>query len=222
MRQSLRRHIMAAETDGMQMNTDSLVQLNPMLADVSHTTRIAYAKFMTTKLKKEIKFEEDQVQIENEVIRARETKAFNRFKSNAGILKKVKSIPPENASTEAPADEASTSTTPPDDSKDFRARTPIEEDPNEGAQTPDLLIETPTPAPSPKPTPAPSPKPTPDPSRAPTPELSTPQITASVSTTSKVDSPIVKPRSLSITSESKVPTVSTPDLGLYLSLRCYC
>jgi len=92
-RQSLRRHIMSAQAQGLMMDTDNLLQYNPKLADVSHTTRIAYAKFMTTKIKKEIKFEDEQtVKNENELERARGARALNRFKANAGILKK-KSAP---------------------------------------------------------------------------------------------------------------------------------
>lgn len=140
-RQSLRRQIMDASNDGLTMNTETLLEFNPKLADVSHTTRIAYAKFMTTKLKKEIKFENDKIEIENEIVRARETKAFNKFKTNAGILKRTV----EKAFVTEPTDNPDEIQVEPlasneGTSKDFRARTPIEEDPNEDIQTPDRSL----------------------------------------------------------------------------------
>jgi transient receptor potential cation channel subfamily C member 4 len=139
-RQSLRRHIMDTSSAGLTMNTETLLEFNPKLADVSHTTRIAYAKFMTTKIKKEIKFEDEKVTNENEkVVRAREAKAFNKFRVNAGILKKAREISAEDAKTNNAVSivEPSTSSASDDISKDFRARTPIQEDPNEDIQTPD-------------------------------------------------------------------------------------
>ena len=141
-RQSLRRQIMDASNDGMTMNTETLLEFNPKLADVSHSTRIAYAKFMTTKLKKEIKFENDKIEIENEIVRARETKAFNKFKTNAGILKRTveKAVVSETIlNSEEPQVETLAATNE-GTSKDFRARTPIEEDPYEDIQTPDRSL----------------------------------------------------------------------------------
>lgn len=85
----------------MAMNTESLLEFNPKLADVSHHTRVAYAKFMTTKIKKEISFEDDRVTIENEKSRERGLKAFNKFKSNAGILKKLDIAGSSNSSDPA-------------------------------------------------------------------------------------------------------------------------
>lgn len=141
-------------TDDLSMSTQGLVELNPKLADVSHHTRIAYAKFMTTKLKKEISFEDEKITIENEIIRARESKAFNKFKTNAGILKKRISESKLNKEVEETAKETNVSvvehhpeptpspipSTNEEDYKDFRARTPIEEDPNEDTQTPDRCL----------------------------------------------------------------------------------
>ncbi|KAL7030847.1 hypothetical protein ACKWTF_006807 [Chironomus riparius] len=138
-RQSLRRHIMNAQTEGLMMDTDNLLQYNPKLADVSHTTRIAYAKFMTAKIKKEIKFEDEQtegekVRIENELERTRGARALNRFKANAGILKK--SVGPKNPEvilqngdlTVVEVEKSSTVSPVTSVERDFRARTPIEEE----------------------------------------------------------------------------------------------
>lgn len=122
------------------MNTETLLQYNPKLADVSHTTRVAYAKFMTTKIKKEIKFVDEKE-------RERGAFALNKFKANAGILKKTISINPESETIEeqvsSPSPTLAPSPIPPEENKDFRARTPIEEDPYEDVKTP-----APTPTPS--------------------------------------------------------------------------
>lgn len=206
-RQSLRRHIMDAETVGLTMNTDSLVELNPKLGEVSHTTRVAYAKFMTTKVKKEIQFEDDsKVRIENEKIRARESKAFNKFKEKAGILKKtaekaLDETPKSSSSTTAEVTEVSAVK---EEAKDFRSRTPIEETDEdnqtpEQASTPENVIDTKVGQPSPSPTSSEKPlKPQPN--------------TASNETidTRKADSPIAKATPVSNSPDQKS---LTPDLA---------
>lgn len=137
-RQSLRRRIMeVSSAGGLDCSTEGLLEVNPALADVSHGTRIAYAKFMTAKLKKDLKFEDEKVTMENERSRARETKAFNKFKSHAGILKKrviEKSTVEQNdqqvqGTAKSYNDDQRT--------KDFRSRTPIEEESSEHIPTPD-------------------------------------------------------------------------------------
>ena len=115
---------------GLAMNTETLLEFNPKLADVSHTTRVAYAKFMTTKIKKEFRFEDDQVTIENEKTRERGMKAFNKFKTNAGILKRFEALKSDSSGSGTSSDEVKF--------EDFRSRTPIEEDPNEDNQTPEI------------------------------------------------------------------------------------
>lgn len=159
-RLSLRKHIMEAETHGMTMNTESLLEYNPKLADVSHTTRIAYAKFMTTKIKKEIKFEDEQVAVEDELAKVRGARALNKFKANAGILKKtlaaketedvvqngdltkIETTPVTPPSSPSPqvADESEMG-------RDFRSRTPIEEEESESSSerpgTPNTLLDEP-------------------------------------------------------------------------------
>lgn len=133
-RESLRRNIVESQKNGLGMDTDHLIQYNPKLADVSHPTRVAYAKFMTTKIKKEIKFK-DECGFENEQERTRGATAFSKFKSNAGILKKAEIVKAEisEAPPSSPVPEVSPapSPTPVAEEKDFRSRTPIEEDPLE-------------------------------------------------------------------------------------------
>lgn len=201
-RQSLRRHIMDNTNAGLTMNTEALLELNPKLADVSHTTRIAYAKFMTTKIKKEIKFEDERVTHENEQIdRAREAKAFNKFKVHAGILKKAKEMKAED-------DKASNSVTMVEPVEDFRARTPIEEDPDEDVQTPDRpstpenILDEPVPQIASSPIPAtPSLSPTPNADLKPSPSPS-----PSPSEGRKPDSPLVKSKT------GAIPTIKAPVL----------
>lgn len=140
------------------MNTEKLLQYNPKLADVSHPTRVAYAKFMTTKIKKEIKFQ-DECGFVNEQERNRGAEAFKKFKTNAGILKlreevvkvevnKESSISP--VPTSFPSSTPTTpSPTPTDDDKDFRSRTPIPEESSEEMISPpptpsNLLEDTPS------------------------------------------------------------------------------
>jgi transient receptor potential cation channel subfamily C member 4 len=169
-RQSLRRAIIEAGNSGMSSSTEKLVEINPQLAEVSHGTRVAYAKFMTSKYKKEIRFNE--VEVMDEATRAKELKAFNRFKEKAGILKKrAESNPKPSTSSEQETD-----------TKNFRSRTPIEEDPREGLQTPDRpstpdagkVIDPPSKSTTPEPkkttTPEPSKSPSPQPTKESTPE----------------------------------------------------
>uniref|UniRef100_A0A182PV03 Transient receptor ion channel domain-containing protein n=1 Tax=Anopheles epiroticus TaxID=199890 RepID=A0A182PV03_9DIPT len=52
-RQSLRKQILDNSTKGLEMDTDHLVEYNPKLSEVTPVTRVAYVKFMTTKMKKD-------------------------------------------------------------------------------------------------------------------------------------------------------------------------
>lgn len=217
-RQSLRRHILECQGTGLSMNTENLLQYNPKLADVSKSTRVAYAKFMTAKLKKEIHFEDGRVQTETEVReKAQATRAFNRFKVNAGILKKSVYPPdpepepiiyetnmesvaenfPENAedaSDEVISDEEFRAL------KDFRSRTPIEEDPDE-----DLISTYSPPTPEPFHSTSPNQLASPDIvlNASPSPPL-IPEITMSPPKSPKVDSPMPKLRSNSNVSEQRI------------------
>lgn len=198
-RQSLRRHIMNAESVGLTMNTESLVELNPKLGEVSHTTRVAYAKFMTTKVKKEIQFEdESKVKIENEKIRARESKAFNKFKEKAGILKKTAEVVLDETSKSSTSTKIEVAEVK-EGSKDFRSRTPIEETDEdyhspEQASTPENVLDTTANIVPPSPTPTEQP------------------ISNSISQTAGIcepsgdheaDSPIVRENSVSDTADKK-------------------
>uniref|UniRef100_A0AAG5DVM5 Transient receptor ion channel domain-containing protein n=1 Tax=Anopheles atroparvus TaxID=41427 RepID=A0AAG5DVM5_ANOAO len=53
-RQSLRKQILDNSEMGLDMDTDHLVEYNPKLSEVTPVTRVAYVKFMTTKLKKDM------------------------------------------------------------------------------------------------------------------------------------------------------------------------
>lgn len=202
------------------MNTENLLQYNPKLADVSKSTRVAYAKFMTAKIKKEIHFEEGRVQNETEVReKAQATRAFNRFKVNAGILKKSVYPPdpepepvvePVINETNVQSSEESSPVNiedPPDEVmsvedfrevKDFRSRTPIEEDPDE-----DLMSTYSHPTPEPFPTTSPNQSASPDLTldTSLSPPL-IPLITMSSPKSPKVDSPMPKLRSDSIASRT--------------------
>lgn len=215
-RQSLRRHIL--ECQDLSMNTENLLQYNPKLADVSKSTRVAYAKFMTAKIKKEIHFEEGRVQNETEVReKAQATRAFNRFKLNAGILKKSVYPPDPKPEPEPIVNETNVQSTeesspvnnedPPDEVmsveefrevKDFRSRTPIEEDPDE-----DLMSTYSHPTPEPFPTTSPNQSASPDLTldTSPSPPL-IPLITMSSPKSPKIDSPIPKLQSDSIASRT--------------------
>uniref|UniRef100_A0A182LT00 Transient receptor ion channel domain-containing protein n=1 Tax=Anopheles culicifacies TaxID=139723 RepID=A0A182LT00_9DIPT len=52
-RQSLRKQILDNSEKGLEMDTDHLVEYNPKLSEVTPVTRVAYVKFMTTKMKKD-------------------------------------------------------------------------------------------------------------------------------------------------------------------------
>jgi len=183
-RQSLRRHIMDCEQSGLEMNTENLLEYNPKLAEISHTTRVAYAKFMTTKIKKEIRFEDDKIEIENEMVRARESKAFNAFKSKTILKRPAAEVVQDPAVQEAAG---------------FRVTSPIVEDPNEDIQTPDRpltpenIIDEPISETSP---PLPTSSPSPIAPKSP-----------------KTDSPIVKLRSASVASSTtdQPPTITTSE-----------
>ncbi|KAL9695258.1 hypothetical protein quinque_014543 [Culex quinquefasciatus] len=54
-RQSLRKQIIDNSNQGLEMDTNNLVAFNPKLSEVTPVTRVAYVKFMTTKLKKDMK-----------------------------------------------------------------------------------------------------------------------------------------------------------------------
>ena len=216
-RQSLRRHILECQGAGLSMNTENLLQYNPKLADVSKSTRVAYAKFMTAKIKKEIHFEDGRVQTENEVReKAQATRAFNRFKVNAGILKK--SVYPPDPEPEQIVKETNVKSgdepvqenaeDPPDEVmsveevrevKDFRSRTPIEEDPDEDLMSTHSQL-TPEPLPATSPIQSASPDLTLD--ASPSPPL-IPEITMSPPKSPKVDSPMPKLRSGSNSSEPR-------------------
>lgn len=236
-RQSLRKHIMESQAHGLLMNTENLLQYNPKLADVSHTTRIAYAKFMTTKIKKEIKFDDEQVKVEDELARARGAKAFNKFKANAGILKKreapkepeivqngnlsvVEVVPPSISPPASPVNSnvcfLDASNFPATIERDFRSRTPIQEEietPSDLPSTPNNFLDQPQTS-SRSQTPSLLSSSTPkisSPSPSPSPSKSFRSQTKDPETSSKrEDTPILTPRSRS-PSCAIIPEIKTPE-----------
>lgn len=66
-RLSLRKQIVESD-QVLNMNTDNLVEFNPKLSEVAPVTRVAYVKFMKTKLKKDMgkDQEKDETSFENE------------------------------------------------------------------------------------------------------------------------------------------------------------
>lgn len=227
-RQSLRRHIVDIQCHGLTMNTDNLLQYNPKLADVGHSTRVAYAKFMTVKIKKEIKFEdEQQIKVEN----ARGAKALMKFKSNAGILKKtvqmtenetivpngiksaeVKQVPAYPPASPTNIDVPTVDQTEDSDAKDFRSRTPIEEENEDVCSPPDRPS---TPADSILDDPVPSVSVTPIP-KSPMKETPSPR-SISPSVESTTDAEVPKPRKnssafLDVPNSSHAPP--SPSMGL--------
>lgn len=143
------------------------VLYNPNLNEVSHPARVAYAKFMQSKVKKEIRFDEGTIQVKEEKEKDPLKKLtnsikklpldVNNVKQSIGILKSVSmdqgdgEIPKESPAkltveTTVEVEEPSCSTPIPDipteeepkePTKDFRSRTPIEEDPAEDIQSPE-------------------------------------------------------------------------------------
>lgn len=154
-RRSLRRAIMDNAHKGLDMNTDKLLEYNPLLSEVSQTTRVAYVKFMTKKMKKDDHM--DSIILENEAdaqtkvpvggegVSAKE--AFGSIIKKASIKRReseeeMKLTPPiEPTIPVAPLIES-----PRPDIKDFRCRTPIVEDPNEDrVMSPEIKNDDPAP-----------------------------------------------------------------------------
>lgn len=185
-RRSLRRAIMDSAHKGLDMNTEKLLEYNPLLSEVSQTTRVAYVKFMTKKMKKDDHL--DGIIIQNEADNRKtrlnsegseSTKAKEAFGSiikKASIKRRESEeelkviLPPESEDTKENIEAGRP------DIRDFRSRTPIVEDPNEDrmispeminddvfeqeSQLPMPVILPPENSPSPKPsTPIPSPVP---------------------------------------------------------------
>ncbi|XP_055637159.1 transient receptor potential protein [Toxorhynchites rutilus septentrionalis] len=65
--QSLRKRIIEGSQQGLAMDTQKLIEFNPKLSEVTPVTRVAYVKFMTSKLKKDFREgEADEAVVENE------------------------------------------------------------------------------------------------------------------------------------------------------------
>lgn len=180
-RRSLRRAIIDNAHKGLDMNTDKLLEYNPLLSEVSQTTRVAYVKFMTKKMRKDDHM--DSIILENEAegqpkvpvggegVSAKE--AFGSIIKKASIkrreseeeMKLTAPIEP-TISAAAPVIES-----PRPDIKDFRCRTPIVEDPNEDrVMSPEMKNYDPAPSSLSPPEKSPSPHPPPTPISSPIPK----------------------------------------------------
>lgn len=178
-RRSLRRHIMDSANKGLEMNTEKLLEYNPLLSEVSAGTRVAYVKFMSKKMKKEdhldsviLQDEEDKRKKGLERGDSLNKEQFGALVKKASIIrrKSEEAMEVAAASAEEEANSKDLDIERPD-IKDFRSRTPIPEEPNEEvALSPDLKTgemskrssvadcQSPVNA-SPKKSPSPSPKP---------------------------------------------------------------
>lgn len=154
-RRSLRRQIIESANKGLDMNTDKLVEYNPKLSEVSQSTRVAYVKFMSKKMRKDDHL--DTIILENEEKDHKESAeaetvakpaegAFDALVKKASIVRReseeaLKVQATTTATSPAPEPEEP-ATKEDKDSKDFRCRTPIPEDPNEDrVMSPEIIGE---------------------------------------------------------------------------------
>lgn len=238
-RRSLRRHIIDASQKGLEMNTDKLIEYNPMLSEVSQTTRVAYVKFMSKKLKKDDHL--DKIFLENEEMERKKSEETEGGSAPAvafdSLVKKASIIRRQSEEQMEVAAKASSPTPPPpvaevaeeDDGdenepnvKDFRCRTPIPEDPNEDRvmspevqkKSSSLSVSSPSSPPliAEPPPKCPSPRPaTPIPSPVAEPEGDTPETSPPV----KKDSlkPTAAKERSSSPSRPVTPIIITPSKG---------
>ncbi|XP_062537580.1 transient receptor potential protein [Armigeres subalbatus] len=159
-RMSLRKQIIEGSRQGLEMNTDNLVEFNPKLSEVTPVTRVAYVKFMQKKLKKDMGKDEeaDEIGFENE---RRDSAKRSSIKKLVEMKDKINSIDTEEKQQEkkspvketeiplkesvstptvitAPVSEETISTAFKDDKEDIRidmskvrVRSPILEDPED-------------------------------------------------------------------------------------------
>ncbi|XP_058443058.1 transient receptor potential protein [Malaya genurostris] len=110
-RQSLRKQILDSSQQGLEMNTENVVEYNPKLSEVTPVTRVAYVKFMTKKLKKDMQEGgTDEANIENErkpSIKRKSLKNLVEMKDKINAAEDKSS--PGEKSDEIPLKEASTS-----------------------------------------------------------------------------------------------------------------
>jgi transient receptor potential cation channel subfamily C protein 4 len=131
------------------MNTENLLAYNPKLAEVTHPTRVAYAKFMNAKIKKELRFNDDvsptkeKTNINSVQNSIKKPLPLAAIEQTIGILKQA-SLEKEDEKkkvepSEEPKDEEKTNGS----FKDFRSRTPIDEEDevtSPGTTTPDNML----------------------------------------------------------------------------------
>nr|AOR81465.1 transient receptor potential [Nilaparvata lugens] len=193
-RQSARRHIIDHQNDAMNMDPERIIDYNPKLKEFTPATRVAYAKFKIKKIQQEYENKEDgdgtgsisQQPTTSEGDPA--TVTTTNEKSAATTSSIVRPRP--RSSTSQKSQPSTSSMKDPGPQIPFRPKTPIEEDPREGATTPDPKKTSPG-----KEVPAPDPK-----KPAPGKEVTEPKVTSAASTEVKSE---LKP---STTSSTKAPT----------------
>ncbi|KAJ6597366.1 Transient receptor potential protein, partial [Pseudolycoriella hygida] len=127
-RRSLRKHILETANQGLQMDTDLLLQFNPKLTDATKGTRVAYVKFMANALKDS----KDGVKIVDETQKSSIDELVLKPNLKSIIKTKIIGVP---GAGDTPTHSAVTTTTTTkvdiEEKKVVRVRTPIIEDPNE-------------------------------------------------------------------------------------------
>lgn len=139
-RRSLRRHIIDSSHKGMDINTEKLLEYNPLLSEVSQTTRVAYVKFMAKKMQKDDHL--DTIIIQNEADgklkrldsgKSESNVAFGALVKKASIIRREseEAMKVEQQQLMVSSPTIHEEDKPRADHRDFRSRTPIVEDPNE-------------------------------------------------------------------------------------------
>ncbi|CAH0386100.1 unnamed protein product [Bemisia tabaci] len=131
-RQSLRRHILEHQGSAMaNMDPEKLVEYNPKLQEYAPAARIAYAKFKISKIKQEYDDKGNEEEGKDDVFEPATVTTKDETKpSQSGSIAR----PRPKSTKKPPAPGAIPG--PDDGKKDFRSRTPIQEDPREAGRTP--------------------------------------------------------------------------------------
>lgn len=153
-RQSLRRHILENQSSALSaMDPQKLIEYNPKLSTVSPAARVAYAKFKIQKIKQEFDNKEQGIESETtsckgaedvfedqvaSVTDVKETDSIVRPRPKSS-LKQLSMAPGKlpSQSDEGQPDQASSGSSRPSLQKEFRPRTPIQEDPREDMTSPE-------------------------------------------------------------------------------------
>ncbi|RZF43157.1 hypothetical protein LSTR_LSTR013775, partial [Laodelphax striatellus] len=137
-RQSARRHIIDHQNDAMNMDPERIIDYNPKLKEFTPATRVAYAKFKIKKIQQEY---ENKVDGDGSGSISQTTKTEENADPATVITANEKATPSSSIVRPRPRSSVSQKSQPSTSSMkaqvSFRPKTPIEEDPREGAVTPD-------------------------------------------------------------------------------------